>query len=153
MRDILGDKIKIIIRRIGKDIKDFRIAIVLFAVYNILVRKVYGAYCPQLIFTGFPCAGCGMTRAVFYIMTGRFGRGIRLNPAAPLWIAFLLWFFINRYVRGMTPKRVKLWLGLICAATLAIYIYRMCNCFPGNPPMVYYSNNILYKAIKYYMNR
>lgn len=133
--------------RIVKDIKNFRIAILLFAVYNIVVRKIFKAFCPQLILTGFPCAGCGMTRAVFYILTGRFERGMRLNPAALPWIMFLAWFFWNRYVRGARPKNMMRRLGVLGAVTLLIYIYRMANCFPGDPPMVYYTNNIMQKLI------
>lgn len=134
---------KTVLGRIWKDIKDFRAAVLFLAVYNVAVRKLFGAFCPQLIFTGFPCAGCGMTRAMFCIMTGQFARGFRLNPAALLWIVFLAWFFWNRYLCGRYRKSTKFWLGLVCAATLAIYIYRMRSCFPGSPPMVYYKNNIL----------
>lgn len=136
-------KIQAIVKRLWSDLKNFRFAILALVLYNVLVRSVFHAFCPQLILTGFPCAGCGMTRAVFYILTGRFARGMRLNPAAPLWILFLGWFFANRYVRGARPKRVAMWLGLVCAATLVIYLYRMLHYFPGEPPMVYYRNNIL----------
>ena len=93
-------------------------------------------------------AGCGMTRAVCYILTGRFTRGIQLNPAAPLWILFLGWFFANRYLRGVYSKHTTLWLGVVCAVTLAVYLYRMINCFPGEPPMVYYRNNILRRSLE-----
>lgn len=140
-----------VFKRIWKDIKNFCLVIVALAVYNIISRKLFHAFCPQLIFTGFPCAGCGMTRAVFYIMTGQFCRGIALNPAAPLWIIFLSWFFWNRYVRGIYSKKTNVWLGLVCVVTFAIYVYRMLNCFPGSPPMVYYRNNILSRIVKYYM--
>lgn len=136
-------KMQIIIKRIGRDLRDFWGAILALALYNAVARIVFHAFCPQLILTGFPCAGCGMTRAVFFILTGRFARGMRLNPAAPLWILFLGWFLGNRYVKGARPKRMTLWLGLVCAVTLAVYLYRMINCFPGEPPMVYYRDNIL----------
>ncbi|MDE6620656.1 MAG: DUF2752 domain-containing protein [Lachnospiraceae bacterium] len=139
---------RIVFERIWKDIKTFWIAILVLILYNVIVRSVFHAFCPQLILTGFPCAGCGMTRAVFYILTGRFARGMRLNPAAPLWIVFLCWFFANRYLRGVHPKSAKLCLGLVCAATLAIYGYRMLHFFPGEPPMVYYQNNILRRLLK-----
>ena len=87
-------------KRLINDLKAFYPAIIAFAIYNIIVRKMFHAYCPFLILTGFPCAGCGMTRAVFYILTGRIRRGMALNPAAPMWIVFLLWFFAERYLRG-----------------------------------------------------
>ena len=133
--------------RLIKDIRDFKIAIAAIILYNVLARSQFHAFCPQLILTGFPCAGCGMTRAVFYILTGQFARGLRLNPAAPLWILFLCWFFYNRYVRGVYQKGTRFWLGLVCVVTLAVYGYRMLYCFPGEPPMVYYRNNLLRKMI------
>ncbi|MDE5824557.1 MAG: DUF2752 domain-containing protein [Lachnospiraceae bacterium] len=135
--------VQTVLERIWMDIKSFRVAILALILYNVLVRGVYHAFCPQLILTGFPCAGCGMTRAVFCILTGSFVRGMQLNPAAPLWILFLCWFFGNRYLRGVCPKRTTLWLALVCVITLGIYIYRMLHFFPGEPPMVYYGNNIL----------
>lgn len=136
-------KIQAVLERIWKDVKNFRVAILALILYNVATRSVFHAYCPQLILTGFPCAGCGMTRAVFYILTGQFVRGMRLNPAAPFWILFLVWFLINRYLRGVCPKSTTLWLSIVCAATLGIYLYRMFHFFPGEPPLVYYRNNIL----------
>lgn len=153
MPEKMSRNAKTVLGRIWKDIKDFRVAILFFAIYSVTVRKLFHAFCPQLIVTGFPCAGCGMTRAMFYIMTGQFARGVRLNPAALLWIAFLLWFFWNRYIYGTYRKSTKLWLGLVCAVTLAIYIYRMVNCFPSSPPMVYYRNNILRRLLRIHMGR
>ena len=135
--------IRIVFGRIWKDIKSLWFAFFLLMLYNVIVRKVFHAFCPQLILTGFPCAGCGMTRAVFYILTGRFTRGMKLNPAAPLWILFLGWLCINRYLRGVRSVNTSLWLGLVCAVTFGIYLYRMMHFFPGEPPMVYYRNNVL----------
>lgn len=139
---------KTVLGRIWRDIKDYRSAILLFALWNVAVRKMFHAFCPFLIFTGFPCAGCGMTRAVFYILTGRITRGMHLNPAAPLWIIWISWFFWNRYVRGRYKKSAMLWLGAVCAVTFLIYVYRMVNYFPGDPPLVYYRGNLLRQILE-----
>lgn len=136
-------KIQVVLERIWKDIKSLRIAILALLLYNVIARSVFHAFCPQLILTGFPCAGCGMTRAVFYILTGQFMRGMRLNPAAPFWIVFLVWFFINRYLRGIHSKNTTLWLSLVCAITLGIYLFRMFYFFPSDPPLIYYKDNIM----------
>ena len=131
-----------------KDIKAFYPAIIAFAVYNIVVRKIFHAYCPFLIVTGFPCAGCGMTRAVFYIFTGQIKRGMDLNPAAPMWILFLIWFFVNRYLRGCMPKYIKTVLAVVVLVTFGIYLYRMINFFPGSPPLVFYRNNMISRLLR-----
>ena len=138
--------------RIWKDLKDFLPAILIFGIYNVIIRTIFKAFCPFLILTGFPCAGCGMTRAIFYILTGHIERGMRLNPAAPLWIALTAWFFWNRYVRGIHKKSTTFWLGVVCVITLMIYIYRMINCFPGDPPMVYYRKNVMRKIWQYLLH-
>lgn len=135
-------------KRLINDLKAFYPAIIAFAIYNIIVRKMFHAYCPFLILTGFPCAGCGMTRAVFYILTGRIRRGMALNPAAPMWIVFLLWFFAERYLRGRTPKYVKAVLAMVVVITFGIYLYRMIHFFPGSPPLVFYRNNLISRALR-----
>ena len=135
-------------KRLINDLKAFYPAIIAFAIYNIIVRKMFHAYCPFLILTGFPCAGCGMTRAVFYILTGRIRRGMALNPAAPMWIVFLLWFFAERYLRGRTPNYVKAVLAMVTVITFGIYLYRMIHFFPGSPPLVFYRNNLISRMLR-----
>lgn len=137
--------IRSIWKRIVSDIKDYYIAILLFIVLNVVVRAVFHAFCPFLIITGFPCAGCGLTRAVFYILTGQFARGMNLNPAAPFWIAWIVYFLVMRYVCGKNSKWLMRFLGVVAVITLGVYLYRMLTQFPGNPPMTYYRNNIMSK--------
>lgn len=132
-------------KRIAADLRDYRIAILLILLWNIIIRKAFHAFCPFLILTGFPCAGCGMTRAVFHILTGSVRRGLALNPAAPFWIFWLAYFIGNRYVLGRSSKWALRLLGVVCVITFAIYLYRMITQFPGEPPMTYYRNNLIAK--------
>lgn len=135
--------------RIINDLLNYKWAIVFLGLYNVCVRYFFKAYCPMLIFCGLPCAGCGMTRAIFYIMTGRVKRGMVLNPAAPLWILFFFYAFINRYLREKKGKIFYLILSIACVMTIAMYLYRMLTQFPGNPPMVFYKNNFISRFVKY----
>lgn len=139
--------LKAIADRVLSDLKNYYIAIIFIVAYNIIVRAVFRAFCPFLITIGLPCAGCGMTRAIFQLFTGSFARAMSLNPAAPLWVIFIIWFIYKRYIKGTTPKSAMLWLGIVSAATFLIYIYRMINYFPSDPPLVYYRNNLLAKLI------
>ena len=132
-------KIKSILKRVVQDIRTYCIAILLFIGFNIVVRTVFHAFCPFLIITGFPCAGCGMTRAVFCFLTGQFERGMNLNPAAPFWIVWIFLFVIDRYAYGKNSKWIKVLLGIIVSITMVIYLYRMLTQFPS------YKNNILAK--------
>lgn len=129
--------------RLKADVKRYYPAAIALLIYNLIARKIFHAFCPFLIATGFPCAGCGMTRAAFFILTGRIKRGLLLNPSAPIWIIFIIWFLGSRYLRGRTPKHAKLILAAIAIITLGIYAYRMANFFPGSPPLVFYRNNLI----------
>lgn len=137
--------IRSIWKRIVSDIKDYYIGIFLLIVWNVVVRKIFHAFCPFLIMTGFPCAGCGMTRAVFHILTGSFERGMNLNPAAPFWILWIAYFVISRYILGKNSKWIMRLLGAVCVITFTVYLYRIMTQFPGDPPMTYYRNNIMSK--------
>lgn len=136
---------KSIWKRIVSDIRNYYIAGLLFLAYNVIVRWLFDAFCPFLIITGFPCAGCGMTRAVFCLLTGQFSRGMNLNPAAPFWIVWIVCFLYTRYIRRKNSKWVMRALGIVALITLGIYFYRMLTEFPGNPPMTYYRKNVLAK--------
>ena len=133
--------------RLKADIKRYYPAAIALLIYNVIARKIFHAFCPFLIATGFPCAGCGMTRAAFFILTGRMQRGMRLNPAAPMWILFILWFLGIRYLKGHAPKCANLILAAIALITLGIYVYRMAYFFPGSPPLVFYRNNLISRVL------
>lgn len=139
---------KEIVRRIALDIKNNYIALLSLLVLNIIVRKWFHAFCPFLIVTGFPCAGCGLTRGAFYIITGQFARGMNLNPAAPLWVFVIAFFIVWRYILGRNMKCVMCLFGVVCVITFIIYGYRMFTQFPGNPPMTYYRSNLMLNVYK-----
>lgn len=138
---------KVILDRLKADCKVYYPAVILFVLYNIIVRSIFHAFCPFLTTFGFPCAGCGMTRAIYHILTGNFKRGMALNPAAPFWILFIVYFFLNRYIIGKQRKNMFACMGIVCGITIIIYFYRMLTSFPGDPPLVYYSNNIMKKVL------
>ena len=119
-----------IIQRLLQDIKNYYIGVLIFILYSIVVRHIFHAFCPQLIIAGIPCAGCGMTRAIYYILTGHFQRGMDLNPAAPLWIIWFMLGAIERYVIGRNRKWILYLLACVCVVTLLIYVYRMSTQFP-----------------------
>jgi hypothetical protein len=136
-------------RRIITDIKDYKIAILCIIIYTVFVKTIFHAFCPMLIMTGIPCPGCGMTRALYCLITFQLKRSISLNPAALLWLIFIAYIVWNRYILGTYNKRVtSILLAFVCIITLIIYIYRMVNCFPSYPPMVYYKDNLILRFIK-----
>ncbi|MBQ5851758.1 MAG: DUF2752 domain-containing protein, partial [Lachnospiraceae bacterium] len=60
-------------------------------------------------------------------------------------------FLCNRYIKGMKDtKKWMIYLGVISAITILIYLYRMIKIFPDSPPLIYYKNNVLLNILKKY---
>lgn len=146
----MKEKVKIITMRLGKDIQDYKIGILIFAVYYAAVHIVFHAFCPLVIFTGLPCAGCGMTRAVFFLVTGQFLRSWRLNPMALPVLLFLVYCVGTRYLFGKRIKGFQTGVTVLCLCMLVVYGYRMCTVFPNRPPYVYTAGNFLEKHFPFY---
>lgn len=140
----------LILHRIGKDVKQYKWSAAAFLVYYLAVRTVFHAFCPLLILTGFPCPGCGITRAVLCILTGQFARAWHLNPCAYLWVFFALWFIYRRYIIGWSVKGAAQGLAVIAAVMIAVYLFRMISEFPGHPPMTFKRDNMLNRWFPFY---
>ena len=146
----LGDEMKAgwkdAVVRIREDLWNHKEIILIFTVYYMIVHAVFHAFCPVVIITGFPCAGCGMTRAVFYLCTGRFVRSWQLNPMAFPVIMFIGYCMVCRYFLGKKIKGFKTGLVILGLGMLTAYIYRMYTVFPNRPPYTYTSGNFLEKS-------
>lgn len=64
-------RIKKIAGRVWPDMKASGLAGAVFLVYYQIVHSVFDAFCPMLVLTGIPCAGCGLTRAALYLLRGK----------------------------------------------------------------------------------
>lgn len=115
-----------------------------------VMHALFGAFCPSVIVTGFPCPGCGMTRAVLYLLKGQFLRSWALNPAAGLWGLWALWFAFERYIRGQKCKGLTWALCGIALFMISVYLIRMVRYFPDRPPYVYTPNNLFSRIIPGY---
>jgi len=128
------------------------------AIYVLFTRLFLSASCPFYQVLGLPCAGCGMSRALFFILSGQFGRAFYINPLSFVIVLFALYCVIFRYFfvpakhRQANPEAARvpqkipgfaLGLGLIAAALLLLYIIRMYLYFPDRIPYVYNYNNIM----------
>lgn len=134
---------KEIINRIWKDMKEFVWAGVVFVVYYLIVHSIYDAFCPMLVITGIPCAGCGLTRAALYLLQGQVSRAAFINPSIFLIIIFLLYCGYFRYIKGSRIKGFYAGFAILVIGMLAIYACRMYLYFPERVPYVYHSNNVL----------
>ncbi|MBQ8597580.1 MAG: DUF2752 domain-containing protein [Lachnospiraceae bacterium] len=143
---------KEILGRIFKDIKEYGWALAAFLVCYALIHVIFDAFCPLLVLTGIPCAGCGLTRAFLFLFSGQFARAMYMNPSVLLVLAFVLYFVLFRYVLGRKVKGLNVCLALLVAGMLIIYGYRMWMYFPDRVPYVYHENNILANRFPLYQD-
>lgn len=141
---------KSVAMRLKKDFQDYKIGIFIFTVYYVVVHAVFRAFCPLVMLTGLPCAGCGMTRALFFFVAGQFLRSWRLNPMALPVLLFFVYGVITRYILGKRVKGFRVCVAIFCLCMLVIYVYRMCTVFPNQPPYVYTAGNFLEKSFPFY---
>lgn len=146
------EKIRESAKRICKDIKEYSPAAVIFLVYYLLVHFTGNAFCPMISLTGFPCAGCGLTRAFLYMALGQFKRAAYINPMAFVIVLFLAYCGYFRYIRGTKIKGFKVLFTALVISMLVFYAVRMYLFFPGRVPYVYTEDNVFSKRIPGYRN-
>jgi hypothetical protein len=139
--------------RIWTDIRTHRWlipALLLLLAYIAVSRVFFSATCPFYRVLGIPCAGCGMSRAAYFALTGQFARAFYLNPLIFVIVLFAIYCFVFRYILGQAiPGFIA---GLITIPILMIifYIIRMYLYFPDRVPYVYNYGNLLEQSIPGY---
>lgn len=136
--------------RIWTDLKENKAFLIAFGIYYLITHTLLHAFCPLVLVTGFPCAGCGMTRAVFTFLTGQFARSIQLNIMALPVILFGIYCFYMRYVRGRKIPYRNTLLLIIGIGLLAVYLWGMITIFPNRPPYTYTRGSLFEKIIPHY---
>lgn len=66
-------------------------------------------FCPFRRLTGLPCAGCGLTRTLFYIGHGDWGEAWRLNPFGFVLYGGLVALVGWPVLRLLCPDRTSRW--------------------------------------------
>ena len=109
------------IKMLLQDLWNIRIAILVFAIYFVIGRKFLYSLCPMVIMTGFPCPGCGLTRAMFMVLRGDFAGAWKMHP----------------FIYGVI---------FLCVGLILYYVYRMVRYFPGDAPISYYYGSVGYRV-------
>jgi hypothetical protein len=93
--------------------------------------------CPFAFFTGWPCPGCGLTRAGISLLQGDVIGAVRLSPLSPVVVPFVGFVLLRSmwlYVRGhgaLPPKWIdRAALGL-WAALIVVWGLRFLGWFGG----------------------
>ena len=143
-------RLPVIGNRIKRDMKQYGIGILAAVILYFLMHALFDAFCPSILISGFPCPGCGMTRAVIYLFKGQFQRSWALNPAAIFWVIWAVLFVFKRYVKGEKSKGLNRAVFGIVLFMVIIYIIRMKMYFPNRPPYVYTDDNLFSRIMPGY---
>lgn len=123
------------LRLLAGDLRRLCPAAAALLIYGIVTHLVFDRFCPMLILTDFPCPGCGMTRALFLVLTGHFSAAWKFHPPVYGWIFLGLAFGVRRYVikREASVRETYIWmllLGVLLVSSLVLYGYRILQGFP-----------------------
>ena len=106
----------------------------------------------MVIVFGLPCPGCGMVRALLYVLKGQFSEALYINPSVYLWIVFLLYIFVVRYILGKPLKHMVLYVTVIVTVMVIRFGYGMYMYYPERPPFAYTGGNVMEDIIPEYMH-
>lgn len=146
----MGDYIKVVFGRIAADIKEYGIAAVVVFIYAVIMNLVFHAFCPLVIFCGFPCPGCGVSRAALCFVTGRWQLAWQMNPVIYPIVLAAVYFAVNRYLLGRKAKGIKLLIAMIFVLLFLVYCVRMYRYFPHRIPYVYTECNVMAQFFPFY---
>jgi hypothetical protein len=138
--------------RIFNDVKKFWPAPIILVILYFLLHKLEGAFCPMVRIFGLPCPGCGITRALLYVLKGQFEEAFYINPCVYLWILFLLYIIVVRYLLGKPLKHGMAFAVIILGIMLIRYCHGMYLYYPDRPPFAYTGGNKMEDIIPGYMH-
>ena len=115
-----------------QDLWNIRIAILVFAIYFVIGRKFLYSLCPMVIMTGFPCPGCGLTRAMFMVLRGDFAGAWKMHPFIYGVIILVGWFGVRRYIQRKETKSLGKWVILGIAPECNVYSWTENNGYYGS---------------------
>lgn len=133
--------------RIKKDIVNNRTGILAFAGIFLLFFVIFKDVCPSQILFGFPCPGCGLTRAGILVLRLRFAEAWQMHPFIYAWLFLVVYVCYNRYIRG---SRIRGLIPLVIGITIAMfvfYVYRMYHFYPNVEPMTQQSDSLYHTAL------
>lgn len=136
-----------IFKQIYYDFKKYKAFILVYFIFSVFSLLIFGSICPVAISVGFPCPGCGVTRAFLCVITLRFRAAFQMNPSVYLWLTLGIYIFIYRYIKKKPAQHLNRLFIITGCLTILIYIFRMILMYPDTEPMTFHTPNLL-KALR-----
>lgn len=131
------------------DIRSAKWAVMFIIAYFVILKKLFRSLCPMVLLTGFPCPGCGLTRAGVHVLRLEFAAAWRIHPFIFAVIGLAAVFAAERYLLKSKEMKATMRCAVaIIAGMLLFYIYRMMRFFPDVSPMTYYRHSLLGDLLK-----
>lgn len=135
-------------KKVLDDIKSAKWAIMLIIAYFVLFRRYIYTICPVVLMTGYPCPGCGMTRAALRLLRFDFLGAWEMHPFIYAVVILMIMFGVNRYLLNEKYNcQLKVIIIFIAFAMIVFYIWRMYTMFPTTTPMTYYNGNCMRRLL------
>lgn len=137
-RRSLREVLRTALQLIREDIRAYGLAIVIIAGYLFFCMKFFYSTCPVVMLTGFPCPGCGLTRAGMALLHFRFAEAFHIHPMIYPIAVLVLIFLVCRYFLQKPTRFLIKYVILLLIIMGFLYVYRMLKYFPNQEPMTYY---------------
>ena len=104
--------------------------------------KITTSICIIRGIVGFPCPGCGITRAYMKLLHGDLLEAMYYNPLFIVPIIILYFYLFNK-------KYLERSIYIIGFLSISCYIIRLYYMFPCKEPMTWNYNAIIFKIIRF----
>ena len=108
--------------KLKKDLWDYKIAIIIIAIYLITMELIFGLTCPFKILFHIDCPGCGLTRATISLLKGNIMESLHYNYSCIFWLITIITFIIDRYIKPLKIKPFPVLFIITCLITIIRYI-------------------------------
>ena len=144
--------VKRVFLNIWKDVKRYRSGVLALAVYCTVTHIFFHTICPVALVSGFPCPGCGMTRAFSQIITLHFVDAVNMHACIVLWVPLIIWMAVRRWAFEKPGFPVRPLVGVMII-TVVYYVWRMVTIYPYRLPMVFREKNLINIVLRAFSGR